>query len=155
MIKKVLAGLIVVLLLVGCGQQETITYGKPYLTGKKGQVVAASATQVSGLIERKNTFVVYIGTIDCDSCKQYKETLQQLIDNYPLTMVYLPADDDNEKNAYDKLVQEVFIGLQWTPTTFIIKDGQVADFREKTLSYDQLQSWLLSQDMISGQEDKE
>ncbi len=149
MLKKIMTAFLLALVLTGCSRQVNIVYGQTYIAGQYGKVVAASASQIQELIDEKYTFVVYIGQSDCDSCQQYQETLKQVVDDYDIVILYMPSDDANEADQTQKLIDEVFTGLAYTPTTYLIRDGQVIDSREKTLDYQQLTDWLLEQSFLS------
>ena len=73
--KKVLLVLFVLLSLTACNKKFS-----------KGEVVTAYADEVLEKLENKESFIVYVGYDDCQSCKEFKPILNQLIENYDITI---------------------------------------------------------------------
>ncbi|MGN1399100.1 MAG: conjugal transfer protein TraF [Erysipelotrichaceae bacterium] len=129
--KKVLIGLLLLISLLGCNKKFT-----------KGEVVTAYADKVLEKLENKESFIVYIGYDDCQSCKEFKPILNQLIENYAITIYYLPTDDKQTQDQLNEIQYNYFYRMYWTPTVYIVEDGQVVAIKEQLIEYDELVEWL-------------
>ena len=129
--KKVLLVLFVLLSLTACNKKFS-----------KGEVVTAYADEVLEKLENKESFIVYVGYDDCQSCKEFKPILNQLIENYDITIYYLPTDDKQTEDQLNELQYNYFYRMYWTPTTYIVEDGEVLAIKEQLIEYEELVEWL-------------
>lgn len=129
--KKVLLVLFVLLSLTACNKKFS-----------KGEVVTAYADEVLEKLENKESFIVYVGYDDCQSCKEFKPILNQLIENYDITIYYLPTDDKQTEDQLNEIQYNYFYRMYWTPTTYIVEDGEVLAIKEQLIEYDELVEWL-------------
>lgn len=129
--KKVLLVLFVLLSLTACNKKFS-----------KGEVVTAYADEVLEKLENKESFIVYVGYDDCQSCKEFKPILNQLIENYDITIYYLPTDDKQTEDQLNEIQYNYFYRMYWTPTTYIVEDGEVIAIKEQLIEYEELVEWL-------------
>ena len=129
--KKVLLVLFVLLSLTACNKKFS-----------KGEVVTADADEVLEKLENKESFIVYVGYDDCQSCKEFKPILNQLIENYDITIYYLPTDDKQTEDQLNEIQYNYFYRMYWTPTTYIVEDGEVLAIKEQLIEYEELVEWL-------------
>ena len=129
--KKVLLVLFVLLSLTACNKKFS-----------KGEVVTAYADEVLEKLENKESFIVYVGYDDCQSCKEFKPILNQLIENYDITIYYLPTDDKQTEDQLNEIQYNYFYRIYWTPTTYIVEDGEVLAIKEQLIEYEELVEWL-------------
>ena len=129
--KKVLLVLFVLLSLTACNKKFS-----------KGEVVTAYADEVLEKLENKESFIVYVGYDDCQSCKEFKPILNQLIENYDITIYYLPTDDNQTEDQLNEIQYNSFYRMYWTPTTYIVEDGEVIAIKEQLIEYEELVEWL-------------
>ena len=129
--KKVLLVLFVLLSLTACNKKFA-----------KGEVVTAYADEVLEKLENKESFIVYVGYDDCQSCKEFKPILNQLIENYDITIYYLPTDDKQTEDQLNEIQYNYFYRMYWTPTTYIVEDGEVLAIKEQLIEYEELVEWL-------------
>ena len=129
--KKVLLVLFVLLSLTACNKKFS-----------KGEVVTAYADEVLEKLENKESFIVYVGYDDCQSCKEFKPILNQLIENYDITIYYLPTDDKQTEDQLNEIQYNYFYRMYWTPTTYIVEDGEVLAIKEQLIEYKELVEWL-------------
>ena len=129
--KKVLLVLFVLLSLTACNKKFS-----------KGEVVTAYADEVLEKLENKESFIVYVGYDDCQSCKEFKPILNQLIENYDITIYYLPTDDKQTEDQLNEIQYNYFHRMYWTPTTYIVEDGEVLAIKEQLIEYEELVEWL-------------
>ena len=129
--KKVLLVLFVLLSLTACNKKFS-----------RGEVVTAYADEVLEKLENKESFIVYVGYDDCQSCKEFKPILNQLIENYDITIYYLPTDDKQTEDQLNEIQYNYFYRMYWTPTTYIVEDGEVIAIKEQLIEYEELVEWL-------------
>ena len=129
--KKVLLVLFLLLSLTACNKKFS-----------KGEVVTAYADEVLEKLENKESFIVYVGYDDCQSCKEFKPILNQLIENYDITIYYLPTDDKQTEDQLNEIQYNYFYRMYWTPTTYIVEDGEVLAIKEQLIEYEELVEWL-------------
>ena len=129
--EKVLLVLFVLLSLTACNKKFS-----------KGEVVTAYADEVLEKLENKESFIVYVGYDDCQSCKEFKPILNQLIENYDITIYYLPTDDKQTEDQLNEIQYNYFYRMYWTPTTYIVEDGEVLAIKEQLIEYEELVEWL-------------
>ena len=129
--RKVLLVLFVLLSLTACNKKFS-----------KGEVVTAYADEVLEKLENKESFIVYVGYDDCQSCKEFKPILNQLIENYDITIYYLPTDDKQTEDQLNEIQYNYFYRMYWTPTTYIVEDGEVLAIKEQLIEYEELVEWL-------------
>ena len=129
--KKVLLVLFVLLSLTACNKKFS-----------KGEVVTAYADEVLEKLENKESFIVYVGYDDCQSCKEFKPILNQLIEDYDITIYYLPTDDKQTEDQLNEIQYNYFYRMYWTPTTYIVEDGEVLAIKEQLIEYEELVEWL-------------
>lgn len=129
--KKVLLVLFLLLSLTACNKKFS-----------KGEVVTAYADEILEKLENKESFIVYVGYDDCQSCKEFKPILNQLIENYDITIYYLPTDDKQTEDQLNEIQYNYFYRMYWTPTTYIVEDGEVLAIKEQLIEYEELVEWL-------------
>ena len=129
--KKVLLVLFVLLSLTACNKKFS-----------KGEVLTAYADEILEKLENKESFIVYVGYDDCQSCKEFKPILNQLIENYDITIYYLPTDDKQTEDQLNEIQYNYFYRMYWTPTTYIVEDGEVLAIKEQLIEYEELVEWL-------------
>lgn len=106
------------------------------------------AKEMSKLLDNKETLVLYVGSSICSACKAYKPVVAELIKNYQVKVYYVETDSDTttDLNALlDKHLGEV----QYTPTTFIFKDGVLLDSKVGALGYLALKNWFVKYGLIT------
>ena len=88
---------------------------------KKERIVEISANKFLSKIENKDTFALYIGNENCSYCVAYKPTLEEVLNDYDISIYHL----DNSKltsEDYNKI--NPIINVQSTPTIVFIKNGE-------------------------------
>ena len=103
---------------------------------------APCSSHVLEKLENKESFIVYVGYDDCQSCKEFKPILNQLIENYDITIYYLPTDDKQTEDQLNEIQYNYFYRMYWTPTTYIVEDGEVLAIKEQLIEYEELVEWL-------------
>lgn len=95
----------------------TFTFG----CGKKERILEVSANEFLTKIENKETFALYIGNDNCTYCNQYKPTLEDVLNDYDISIYHLDNSKLTSEN-YNKI--NPIINVQSTPTIVFIKDGE-------------------------------
>ena len=69
---------VLLILLIGCS---------------KGKIIDKSARELIEMFDAGESFVMFAGTSNCDTCKEFRDILGQVLNDYDLTVYYLLADD--------------------------------------------------------------
>ena len=111
----------------------------------KGRIVEKKAPEIIEMFENKESFVMYAGTSDCENCKEFRDILGQVLNDYRLTVYYFPADDYEDEDVR-KLIYNYLYKLQWTPTVYVVENGKVVHINENEsntlMSISALTRWL-------------
>lgn len=100
------------------------------LTGcSKGKIVDKSARELIEMFDAGESFVMFAGTSNCDTCKEFRDILGQVLNDYDLTVYYLLADDYEDEDVKN-LIYNYLYKLQWTPTLYIVENGKVTHLNE-------------------------
>ncbi len=144
--RMILAVLILALGMTGCGSgvynDNPPAQGEVVIKGDKGDIFAMPPASIIEKFDNGDTFVLYAGTSDCDSCKEYKVTLQKLIDNYEIRIYFVPTPGEADDEYTNNLINNYLYKLVWMPTTYIVVDGHAVSIKEKTVEYADLVDWL-------------
>lgn len=98
-----------ILFFTGCGNKIT-TYEE------------INYSEYSDLIEKKENFILYLGSSNCSHCQNFKPTLEKIIKEYQLDVKYVDISTLTEKE-YAVLKNKT--KLQGTPTVVFVEDGIV------------------------------
>ena len=137
MMKKLLVILTLLILLTGCS---------------KGRIVEKTAPEIIKMFDDGESFVMYAGTSTCETCKEFKDILGQVLNDYDLTVYYVAADDYEDEDVKNMIYNYLY-KLQWTPTVYVVKDGKVAHLNENEdnslMSISSLTRWLKENEAIT------
>ena len=132
---------VVMLMLAGCSSS-----GRDY-KGKKGKIVTREAAEIRKMFDDGETFIMFAGTKDCDSCARYEPIVKEFVDRYNVVFYYMPADD-YESDVVKDIIYNYLYKLDLTPSTYIVKDGKAVDLEEGVVEYDDLVRWLQEYEFI-------
>lgn len=104
--KKIMLLLLPILLLCGCS-------GKSYKE--------INIETLLKKVDKKETFILFIGAKSCSHCDGYKTTINEVIKDYDITIYYIDVDKLNKEE--DSRLKKV-AGYTATPTTVFIKKGK-------------------------------
>lgn len=100
------------------------------LTGcSKGKIVDKSARELIRMFDAGESFVMFAGTSNCDTCQEFRDILGQVLNDYGLTVYYLLADDYEDEDVKN-LIYNYLYKLQWTPTLYVVENGKVTHINE-------------------------
>ncbi len=135
--KKIVALIIVLLILVGCGS-----------TGSNKLEVTPK--EASALFENKEDFVLVMGSSSCSGCIVYKPRLQEVLNNKQgVKLVYVEMDTANKEHLVDFVENALQQTVTVTPTTYFVKGGVVEDSFVGDRSYTDLVNTLVRKGYIS------
>jgi predicted bacteriocin transport accessory protein len=106
------------------------------------------AKEVTKLLDNKETLVVYIGSSICAACKSFKPVVAELIKNYKVKVYYVEKDTDQTADL-TALLDKHLGDVQYTPTTFIFKEGVLLDSKVGALDYLALKNWFVKYGVIT------
>ncbi len=87
----------------------------------KQRIIEISANDFLNKIENKETFALYIGNENCSYCVAYKPTLEQVLNDYDITIYHL---DNSKLTTEDFNKINPIMNVQSTPTIVFIKNGE-------------------------------
>ena len=115
--------------------------------GNKAKVEIREADKLKKMFQDGETFVVYAGRDNCESCKAYRKTVDEVCKNFNFTIYYFPADDFEDAEVKE-VVYNYLYKLDWTPTTYLVVDGKSVDLKENPVPYEELVEWLQEYEFI-------
>ncbi|MCI9234338.1 MAG: thioredoxin family protein, partial [Bacilli bacterium] len=68
----------------------------------------------------KKSFILFIGSTECQHCDLYKETLNEVISKYQVKISYI---DISKLSAEENAKLKVHVNYNGTPTTVFIENG--------------------------------
>ncbi|MBE6113763.1 MAG: thioredoxin family protein [Erysipelotrichaceae bacterium] len=112
---------------------------------KQGEVREVYTAEVLEMIENKETFVVYLGQTNCGHCKNYAPIVEEVCKEEG-AVIYKVTLDQSE--ASDNLVFVNEYGLEYTPTTYYFKEGEMITSFVGVLEADELVDFLKEYDQL-------
>ncbi|MGI6607362.1 MAG: hypothetical protein ACOX1F_00055 [Erysipelotrichaceae bacterium] len=134
--KKVLLVIFILCLSSGC------------LKFTEGEVITRRAADILKMFENKESFILYAGNNDCESCNDYRKVLQDLITEYKIDIIYLNTLAQEDKEVISTLTYDYLYRLYLLPSTYLIKDGKVIDMKENVIELEDLIEWLKEYDYL-------
>ncbi|MCI8545304.1 MAG: hypothetical protein HFH09_03635 [Bacilli bacterium] len=104
------------LLLTGCGNKLKTYKEVDYKT-------------LMNMFEEKQSFILFIGSTECQHCDLYKETLNEVISKYQVKISYI---DISKLSMEENAKLKIYVNYNGTPTTAFIEQG------EETSMYDRI-----------------
>ncbi len=81
------------------------------------------------MFEEKQSFILFIGSTECQHCDLYKETLNEVISKYQVKISYI---DISKLSMEENAKLKIYVNYNGTPTTAFIEQG------EETSMYDRI-----------------
>lgn len=81
------------------------------------------------MFEEKQSFILFIGSTECQHCELYKETLNEVISKYQVKISYI---DISKLSMEENAKLKIYVNYNGTPTTAFIEQG------EETSMYDRI-----------------
>lgn len=72
------------------------------------------------MFDEKKSFILFIGSTECQHCDLYKETLNEVISKYQVKISYI---DISKLSAEENAKLKVHVNYNGTPTTVFIENG--------------------------------
>ena len=123
---RILAAVLIILVMNGCSNNLYIT---------------KSAVEIKKMFDDGKTFVMFAGTKDCTSCKEYRPVVEQIIEKYGIDFYYMPADDYESAEVRDVIYNYLY-KLEWTPTTYVVQNGHSVAMVEESITFEELEDLL-------------
>lgn len=102
--------------------------------------------EYSNMIDKKEDFILYVGSSECSHCKDFTPTLKSTIKKYQLDIKYIDVSKLNEK---EYLIVKNKTKIQGTPTIVFIHKGIV-----DSGAVNKVQGAVSSQQLIDKLKDK-
>ena len=125
----------------GCSKKEEKTYEYPL-----------SASELLEKIENKETFVVYLAATSCEQCGIYGKFIPKFNEQYDIEIMHVDMEQEktNDKESHDEVLE--LFQLQYTPTTYVVIDGEIKEARDGRLNTETLIEYLSKYDLIEVKE---
>ena len=107
--KKIIL-VIMIIFICGCGAIKTydeISYKK-----------------LSNMIDKKENFILFIGSSTCSACSSYKITLDKVVKKYGIDIKYIDLSKLSDKEKGNVTARFPISG---TPATIFVEDGEEKD----------------------------
>ena len=87
----------------------------------RGSINEISFEEYQKLMEKEETFILFIGSHSCSHCAQYKMTLEEVIEKYKVDFKYIDIAnlDEEQAKAFSDSIR-----FDGTPTTVFIENGK-------------------------------
>lgn len=110
-IKKILLVILVLLCVTACG---------------KSSYKEISYQTFLDKMEKKETFILYIGSSTCSACSRFQPTLEKVIQEYHINVDYIDISKltDEEMNEFGTIIN---FGNS-TPKVYFIKEGEYSQY---------------------------
>ena len=79
---------------------------------------------LNSMLDKKEKFILFIGSTTCSACDTYKVTLNKVIEKYSVDIKYIDLSKLSEEEE-SELVSK--FPISGTPTTIFIEDGKEKD----------------------------
>lgn len=145
----------------GYDDLKTLLKEKGILNGRQKKIenlTAKSSVEVMEMLDAQEDMILVVGSNSCGSCKRYRDTLAAYLPNHKdVSMIEIVIEneesitDENGKVIrpdYERLKERIGMG-NGTPSTFILRGGQVIDTKLGALDENELQEWLLANGLVS------
>lgn len=135
-------------LLSGCGD------------GKKsepGRVEEISTEQLVEKMNNKEDLAVVFTQINCEHCKKFMLLLDDYLPNHNLVLYDVVLDNESDRTAAQKQLEELFPDFTGTPDIYYIEGGELKSRfwdEEKSITEKTFQSWVNKYDLL-GRESSE
>lgn len=103
--------------------------------------IKIKAKNMPNLLENNEVIVFYLGSSVCSACKVYKPIVSELVRNYKVKFYYVEANTDNTEDL-NMLITNYLGEVEYTPHTFIFKDGKLLESKVCVIEYPDLITWL-------------
>lgn len=106
--------------------------------------------QLDSMIDNKEDFVLFIGSDGCLNCREYKMTLNRVIERYNLDVKYINISKLSKK---EKEFLNSRFSFSKTPVTLFIKSGKEKDVYNRingNAKYSKIVSKFKENDYIKG-----
>ncbi len=106
--------------------------------------VKISIDKYIALLNSKDPIIIYIGRPKSSGCEVYTPILETVSVERNIKVYYLNTDSLDTNDDWDKLnnSNEIFKDTWFTPTTLIIRDGEVIDYKMESMDEESLRYFL-------------
>ncbi len=108
--RKILLLVLGIFLLTGCSSVKTYD--------------EISYKELNNMLNKKEDFILFIGSATCSACNNYKVTLNKVIEKYNVDIKYIDLSKLSEEDE-GKLMAK--FPISGTPTTVFIENGEEND----------------------------
>lgn len=108
LVKVLIIVFVFVIILTGC-------------TTNNKHIIEISLDKFKEMVANKETFAIYVGNKDCIHCEAYKPILEDVLNDYNITIYHI----DNSKLSEEEYGDfKSYVNITGTPTVAFIIDGE-------------------------------
>jgi len=85
----------------------------------KGSIEEITFTDYQKMVENKESFILFIGSHNCNHCMEFEITLNEVVEKYNIDFKYIDIANFSEEER-----KTFNIKFDGTPTTVFINDGE-------------------------------
>jgi thioredoxin-like negative regulator of GroEL len=137
--KKILVLVILILMIVGCGNKKFYLEDEYY---ENGVITDITLEEINDLEMNEKSFMVFVYLPGCTSCAQFRTVLNEYIETHKLEFYTISINDLNDSKIKDH--------VQFAPSLVLFNKGKIVDALDATsnedksalTSVDGLNKWL-------------
>jgi thioredoxin-like negative regulator of GroEL len=137
--KKLLVLIIIVFVLVGCGNKKFYLEDEYY---EKGVITDITLDEIKELEKNEKSFMVFVYLPGCTSCAQFRTVLSEYIETHKLEFYTISINDIAGTEMRER--------VQFAPSLVLFNEGKIVDALDATsdddkpalTSVDGLNKWL-------------
>ena len=137
--KKILVLVILILMMVGCGNKKFYLEDEYY---ENGVITDITLEEINDLETNEKSFMVFVYLPGCTSCAQFRTVLNEYIETHKLEFYTISINDLNDSKIKDH--------VQFAPSLVLFNKGKIVDALDATsnedkaalTSVDGLNKWL-------------
>ena len=136
---KILVLVILILMMVGCGNKKFYLEDEYY---ENGVITDITLEEINDLEMNEKSFMVFVYLPGCTSCAQFRSVLNEYIETHKLEFYTISINDLNDSKIKDH--------VQFAPSLVLFNKGKIVDALDATsnedksalTSVDGLNKWL-------------
>lgn len=136
---KILVLVILILMIVGCGNKKFYLEDEYY---ENGVITDITLEEINDLEMNEKSFMVFVYLPGCTSCAQFRTVLNEYIETHKLEFYTISINDLNDSKIKDH--------VQFAPSLVLFNKGKIVDALDATsnedksalTSVDGLNKWL-------------
>ena len=123
--KKILVLVILILMIVGCGNKKFYLEDEYY---ENGVITDITLEEINDLEMNEKSFMVFVYLPGCTSCAQFRTVLNEYIETHKLEFYTISINDLNDSKIKEH--------VQFAPSLVLFNKGKIVDALDATSNED-------------------